>query len=93
LKKGNCWNSKQFVALFCCTLSCINQFVMEKNQQNQEAQPSLSESQKGDNTRPGQQLPTADPNRLDQPAGNKHDMEHHSESSFPQNDEETLGTP
>lgn len=66
---------------------------MEKNQQKQETQPSLAESQTGENTRPGQQLPTADPNRLDQPQGDRSEMERHSESSFPQNDAETLGTP
>jgi hypothetical protein len=67
---------------------------MEKNQQKQGAeQASLSESQTGGNTRPGQQLPTANPNRLDQPQEDKNDVEQHSESSLPQHDNETLGTP
>ena len=45
------------------------------------------------NARPGQQLPTADPNGAAQPQGDVHKSERHSESSFPQEEGETLGTP
>lgn len=66
---------------------------MEKKQQNQDSQFTEKQTMETGNARPGQQLPTADPNGAAQPQGDVHKSERHSESSFPQEEGETLGTP
>ena len=43
------------------------------------------------NNQPGQQLPTENTGRLDNPSSNE--KEQHTESSKPENENETLGTP
>ena len=66
---------------------------MEKKQQ--EKQKTSEQQQTGSNAgkHPGQQLPVGDPKQdLDQPATAAANTRH-SESSFPKNDQETLGTP
>lgn len=64
---------------------------MEKIQQpgSGKQQPEGTETE----NRPGQQLPTSDPgNKLDQPTTQENET-WHSDTSFPHNDRETLGTP
>jgi hypothetical protein len=67
---------------------------MEKNQQNRnELDPSSNSRENTGGQHPGQQLPTAQQTGPDRQQTSPGKMEQHSESSFPQNDEETLGTP
>jgi hypothetical protein len=66
---------------------------MEKNQQNG-SKPTTGENEsKMTGERPGQELPTGENNLLTGSSGNEPVQERHSESSLPQSDEETLGTP
>ena len=66
---------------------------MEKNQQKPSGNsPSTREATTSEG-RPGQQLPTGDKNKLDKSGENSAGREQHSESSLPERDEETLGTP
>ncbi|HEY1020687.1 MAG TPA: hypothetical protein VGE06_00180 [Flavisolibacter sp.] len=66
---------------------------MEKNQQNpSDTTPSTQKATKG-GERPGQQLPTGNENTQHESGENSTDLEQHSESSLPERDEETLGTP
>ncbi|HEV7333403.1 MAG TPA: hypothetical protein VGN63_20380 [Flavisolibacter sp.] len=67
---------------------------MEKNQQNQTRENlSSNEGSTTGGAQPGQQLPTKDPSSLDQPKVRSGEIDQHSESSLPEKDEETLGTP
>ncbi|RYZ48079.1 MAG: hypothetical protein EOO14_22635 [Chitinophagaceae bacterium] len=66
---------------------------MEKKQQNQGRKFPATETAETGDARPGQQLPTADPNGAEQPQQDGHKSERHSESGFPQEEGETLGTP
>lgn len=65
---------------------------MEKGQHNNTAAgPPNNENSTG--SQPGQQLPAGDKKeQLDHPAMSEEDVRH-SSSSFPQSDNETLGTP
>lgn len=66
---------------------------MEKNQQKPTGNsPSTREAVTGGD-RPGQQLPTGKENNLDKSGENSASREQHSESSLPERDDETLGTP
>lgn len=66
---------------------------MEKNQQKSPGiVPSAREAVTG-GERPGQQLPTGNENNLDKSGENSASGEQHSESSLPESDDETLGTP
>jgi hypothetical protein len=65
---------------------------MEKNQQNQTSAASSGKATT-EGARPGQQLPTENAGNLDRPQAENDKMEQHSESSLPESDEETLGTP
>lgn len=65
---------------------------MEKNQQNHSAATTQTGKINTGN-QPGQQLPPkSDREQLDHPVVPEEKI-HHSDSSFPQSDEETLGTP
>ncbi|MBB1286043.1 hypothetical protein HRH25_16790 [Flavisolibacter sp. BT320] len=65
---------------------------MEKNQQNQTG-AALSGKASTEGARLGQQLPTENIGSLDKPQAENDKLEQHSESSLPESDEETLGTP
>lgn len=71
----------------------VKQLSMENNQHsNRERNTSTSETDAPfSNEQPGQQLPERNRDRLDDPttAG----KEEHSESSMPEEEDETLGTP
>jgi len=65
---------------------------MERNQQ-QEQQNAMQPTTPGAGKHPGQQLPSGEQQAdLEQPAMTEKEVRH-SDSSFPQNDGETLGTP
>ena len=67
---------------------------MEKNQQNRiEMDPSSTSRENTGAHQPGQQLRTKQQTGPDQQQPSPGKIERHSESSFPQNEEETLGTP
>lgn len=66
---------------------------MEKNQQNQTGENTSLIGTQTNGARPGQQLPEKGPGNLDQPQVRSEEIDRHSESSLPQKDEETLGTP
>ena len=66
--------------------------MMEKKQQ-EEQKTQEQQTSSGAGKHPGQQLPSGNPKEnLDQPATTEANTRH-SESSFPKNDHETLGTP
>lgn len=66
---------------------------MEKNQQNHGAATESLENSGATGQQPGQQLPAgAQAENLDHPSAPEKTVQH-SESSFPQKDNETLGTP
>lgn len=65
---------------------------MERNQQQEQQNPAQPAAP-GAGKHPGQQLPSGNPKAdLDQPAMTEKEVRH-SDSSYPQNDGETLGTP
>ncbi len=66
---------------------------MEKNQQNRMSESQQSNLQETTGNQPGQQLPAGHQGELDRPTSAPGKTEQHSESSLPQQDEETLGTP
>lgn len=66
---------------------------MEKNQHNSSGAASSSQEAATSGVRPGQQLPAENTKDLDEPQESAGNMGSLSESSLPQSDEETLGTP
>jgi hypothetical protein len=83
-----------FYAFFSNKMNRQKQQNMEKNQHNSSAEKPYRKSNSDDGSqRPGQQLPAG----LNAAAANEQEgageTEQHSESSFPQQEGETLGTP
>jgi len=66
---------------------------MEKKQQEEQKTGEQQHTSSDAGKHPGQQLPAGSPKEnLDDPATTEANTQH-SESSFPKNDQETLGTP
>lgn len=66
---------------------------MEKNQHNRKAGNEQEADHLFAQGQPGQQLPSNAVEHKDRQANRQEKEERHSESSLPQNDNETLGTP
>ena len=66
---------------------------MEKNQHNSNNSPAPQQDNNATGMQPGQQLPPDAEQGMETKAAVPGQPEQHSESSFPQQDGETLGTP
>jgi hypothetical protein len=66
---------------------------MEKNQHNSNNSPTEQQNNDATGMQPGQQLPPGAEQGMETKAAVPDQPEQHSESSFPQQDGETLGTP
>jgi hypothetical protein len=90
--------TKRILAQFCtvspgnCTAGCDKKSAMENNEYRQ-GQQGGGKGQGQPKEAPGQTLPSANDKSSAESGGPSKAKEQHSESSRPQKDNETLGTP